>query len=70
MTLDDFDNAVAFILERADDNGIEEWYTTDRNILKSILNDMRECYYGEEVQRRTDFAEYQRLKAIFEGEGK
>jgi hypothetical protein len=70
MTLDEFDNAVAFVIERAEDTIADEWYATPKRILEGILGDIRETYYGEEIQRRKDFAEYQRLKAIFEGEGK
>lgn len=70
MMLHDFDRFVEYILVHADDTLTEEYYATPKAVLEDLLGDMRVKMYSADIQRQKDWAEYQRLKAIFEGESR
>ena len=69
MKIEDFDAFVKAVLDSIPDGVDNEWYGTDYQITKQLLDSARERMFEQELARQARYQQYLILKAEFETKG-
>lgn len=66
IDLKQYDAFMDLILDNLDDNGCQEYWSTDRELGEQLLRSVRTQLFGSELERQAEYEEYLRLKAKFD----